>query len=135
MSHNATASRVLDALLESPTVPTQAKRQFILSLLDSFHLLIDDRIGSRIADRCWAFADTYFRVNFLLRGHPFLIQHYRKRLQRLLFLMSSSLQPRIMGNFSLEISIYTCCNVDRKNGWTGNHGKRHQPRKRSKMAR
>lgn len=62
MAHNPTSSRVLDVLLESPTVPLQAKRHLVVSFVGSFHLLIDDRIGSRVADRCWAFADTYLKA-------------------------------------------------------------------------
>lgn len=63
VAHNATSSRVLDALLESPTVPFKAKRRFVMSLIGHYHTLVDDRIGSRVGDRCWAFADTYLRVS------------------------------------------------------------------------
>jgi hypothetical protein len=62
VAHHPTSSRVLDALLESPTVPLKAKRQFVLSFIGNFHFLVDDRIGSRVGDRCWAFADTYLKV-------------------------------------------------------------------------
>lgn len=62
IAHNATSSRVLDALLESPTVSFKAKRRFVTSLIGHYHSLIDDRIGSRIGDRCWDFADPYLRV-------------------------------------------------------------------------
>ena len=62
VAHHPTSSRVLDALLESHTVPLKVKRQFILSFIGNFHLLVDDRIGSRVGDRCWAFADTYLKV-------------------------------------------------------------------------
>ncbi|KAJ7229049.1 armadillo-type protein [Mycena pura] len=54
-------SRVLDAVLESPTVPMKVKRQFVLSFVGNYHLLVDDRIGSRVGDRCWAFSDTYLK--------------------------------------------------------------------------
>jgi len=38
-----------------------------MSLIGHFHTLVDDRIGSRVGDRCWAFADPYLKVrgNFL----------------------------------------------------------------------
>ncbi|KAJ7499330.1 armadillo-type protein [Mycena latifolia] len=61
IAHHATSSRVLDALLDSGTVPPKVKRQFVLSLIGSYHLLVDDRIGSRVGDRCWAFSDTYLK--------------------------------------------------------------------------
>ncbi|KAF7354953.1 hypothetical protein MSAN_01410400 [Mycena sanguinolenta] len=62
IAHHATSSRVLDALLESPMVPQKVKRQFVLSFIGRYHLLVDDRIGSRVGDRCWAFSDTYLKV-------------------------------------------------------------------------
>ncbi|KAJ7179528.1 armadillo-type protein [Mycena filopes] len=61
VTHHPISSRVLDALLDSPTVPTKVKRQFVLSFIGSYHLLVDDRIGSRVGDRCWAFSDTYLK--------------------------------------------------------------------------
>lgn len=33
-----------------------------MSLIGHYHTLVDDRIGSRVVDRCWAFADPYLRV-------------------------------------------------------------------------
>lgn len=62
IAHHAIGSRVLDALLDSATVPLKVKRQFVLSFIGSYHLLVDDRIGSRVGDRCWAFSDTYLKV-------------------------------------------------------------------------
>ncbi|KAJ6516296.1 armadillo-type protein [Mycena sanguinolenta] len=61
IAHHATSSRVLDALLDSATVPQKVKRQFVLSFIGRYHLLVDDRIGSRVGDRCWAFSDTYLK--------------------------------------------------------------------------
>ncbi|KAJ7265839.1 armadillo-type protein [Mycena haematopus] len=61
IAHHATSSRVLDSLLDSPTVPHKVKRQFVLSFIGRYHLLVDDRIGSRVGDRCWAFSDTYLK--------------------------------------------------------------------------
>nr|GAT46208.1 predicted protein [Mycena chlorophos] len=55
------SSRVLDALLDSPTVLQKSKHTFVLSLLGHYHTLVDDRIGSRVGDRCWAFSDTYLK--------------------------------------------------------------------------
>lgn len=62
-AHHATGSRVLDVLLESPTVSTKAKRNFVLKFIGHFHTLADDRIGSRVAERCWAYADPYLKVS------------------------------------------------------------------------
>lgn len=62
IAHHPTSSRVLDALLESPSVPLSAKRQFVLGFIGHYERLVDDRIGSRVGDRCWAFADTYTKV-------------------------------------------------------------------------
>ncbi|KAJ7477142.1 armadillo-type protein [Mycena galericulata] len=61
IAHHAAGSRVLDALLDSATVPLKVKQQFVLSFIGSYHLLVDDRIGSRVGDRCWAFSDTYLK--------------------------------------------------------------------------
>lgn len=61
ISRSATSSRVLDVLLTASTVPPRALRTFILSLLGHFHTLADDRIGSRVAERCFASADVYLK--------------------------------------------------------------------------
>jgi nucleolar protein 9 len=62
VAHHPTSSRILDAYLESPEVPFKAKRQLVTPFIGHFHQLVDDRIGSRIGDRCWAFADPYLKV-------------------------------------------------------------------------
>jgi nucleolar protein 9 len=62
LAHHPTSSRVLDAVLDSPTVPLKHKRAFMQSLLGYYHRLVDDRIGSRVGDRCWATADTFLKV-------------------------------------------------------------------------
>lgn len=63
IAHSASGSRVYDVLLDSPVVPAKAKRQFVMNFIGYYHLLVDDRIGSRVGDRCWAFADTYLKVS------------------------------------------------------------------------
>ncbi|KAK7696593.1 hypothetical protein QCA50_001251 [Cerrena zonata] len=60
-AYHATSSRVLDAFLDSPTVLSKTKRKFLLSLIGHYHVLVDDRIGSRVGDRCWAYADPYLK--------------------------------------------------------------------------
>jgi nucleolar protein 9 len=54
-------SRVFDALLDSPTVPAKMKRQFVMDFIGNYHILVDDKLGSRVGDRCWAFCDTYLK--------------------------------------------------------------------------
>ncbi|KAH9831022.1 ARM repeat-containing protein [Rhodofomes roseus] len=61
IAHHPTSSRVLDVLLSSPTVPAKLKRKFVLSFMGRFHELVDDRIGSRVGERCWAAADGYMK--------------------------------------------------------------------------
>ncbi|GAA6002991.1 RNA-binding RNA processing protein NOP9 [Rhodotorula paludigena] len=61
LSRSATSSHILDTLLTSPTVPPRALRAFIMSLLGHYHTLADDRIGSRVAERCFASADVYLK--------------------------------------------------------------------------
>lgn len=62
VSHNASGSRVFDALLESTTIPAKIKRQFVMDFISHYHTLVDDKLGSRVVDRCWDFADTYLKV-------------------------------------------------------------------------
>ncbi|KAI0637703.1 ARM repeat-containing protein [Trametes polyzona] len=61
MAHHVTSSRVLDAVLESPTVSHKDKRKFVMTFIGRYHDLVDDRIGSRVGERCWAFADPYLK--------------------------------------------------------------------------
>lgn len=69
IAQNATGSRVFDALLESPTVTPKIKRQFVMDFIGHYHILVDDKLGSRVGDRCWAFSDTYLKVcNTFLRA-------------------------------------------------------------------
>ena len=62
MAHHPISSRVLDALLSSPTVPAKLKRKFVLGFMGRWHELVDDRIGSRVGERCWAAADGYMKA-------------------------------------------------------------------------
>lgn len=66
------SSRVLDALLAYDTVPHSAKRRVITKLMGHFHDLANDRIGSRVAERCWRFADLYTkaRTSFTSSSDP-----------------------------------------------------------------
>lgn len=62
MSRHPVSSRVLDVFLESPSVSLRDKRNFLMSLMGHYHTLVDDRIGSRVGDRCWTCADPYLKV-------------------------------------------------------------------------
>lgn len=78
-------SRVLDVILEPPspsspdtlspqipsTIPFKARKRLIMKFIESdgFITLVDDKLGSRVADRCWAAADPYLRVS-LFRSRP-----------------------------------------------------------------
>ncbi|KAI5481043.1 rRNA processing protein Nop9 [Pseudohyphozyma bogoriensis] len=61
LTRDATSSRVLDALLSSPTTPAREKRKFLMSLIGHYHLLADDRLGSRVVERCWEAADVFLK--------------------------------------------------------------------------
>lgn len=61
------ASHFLDAALTSPAVPLKYRRRLISSFMGQFSTMLQDRLGSRVADTIWATADGYMRVS--LRGH------------------------------------------------------------------
>uniref|UniRef100_A0A8H7Y237 Nucleolar protein 9 n=1 Tax=Psilocybe cubensis TaxID=181762 RepID=A0A8H7Y237_PSICU len=61
IAHNSSGSRVFDALLESPTVTPKMKRQFVIDFIGHYHKLVDDKLGSRVGDRCWSYSDTYLK--------------------------------------------------------------------------
>ncbi|KAI0092558.1 armadillo-type protein [Irpex rosettiformis] len=61
IAHDVTSSRVLDVILTSLSVPFKEKRRFVMQFIGHYHILVDDRIGSRVGDNCWAFADPYLR--------------------------------------------------------------------------
>ncbi|KAF9448476.1 hypothetical protein P691DRAFT_800795 [Macrolepiota fuliginosa MF-IS2] len=61
LAHNSVSSRVYDILLSSSSITSKAKRAFVTSFIGHYHELADDRFGSRVADRCWDFSDTYLK--------------------------------------------------------------------------
>ncbi|KIK65684.1 hypothetical protein GYMLUDRAFT_258395 [Collybiopsis luxurians FD-317 M1] len=97
IAHNATSSRVFDALLDSETVPAKAKRVFIQLFIGSYHQLVDDRIGSRVGDRCFNFADTFLKEKIarsLIPQEQFLAgSYYGKFFNRNLNLYLLKRQP------------------------------------------
>ncbi|KAF9268292.1 hypothetical protein L218DRAFT_918805 [Marasmius fiardii PR-910] len=61
IAQDPTGSRILDAILDSPTVSQKSKRGLVMSFMGVFHELVDDRVGSRVGDRLFGFADTYLK--------------------------------------------------------------------------
>lgn len=63
LSHcfSPTSSHLIDAFLLSPTTLVTSRRTFLLSLLGSYHTLADNRVGSRVAERCFETADVYLK--------------------------------------------------------------------------
>lgn len=61
LSHHPTSSRIIDALLSSPNVPSRYRRKLILAYLGHFPELVDDRVGSRVGERLWNAADPYLK--------------------------------------------------------------------------
>lgn len=59
-----TASRVIDAFLDedNKAVAYKDRRAFLRNLIGHYQTLSDDRIGSRVAERCWAVADPFLKV-------------------------------------------------------------------------
>ncbi|KAJ3534526.1 hypothetical protein NM688_g7124 [Phlebia brevispora] len=70
MTRDVTASRVLDVILTSPTVSFKEKRRFVMHFIGHYQELVDDRIGSRVTDNCWAFADPYLKVSSIPGPDP-----------------------------------------------------------------
>lgn len=60
-TRDPTSSHIIDSFLSSPTTPPSSLRKFLMSLIGSYHLLADDRIGSRVAEKCWSTADVYLK--------------------------------------------------------------------------
>ncbi|KAG8932243.1 Nucleolar protein 9 [Tulasnella sp. 417] len=86
LSRSPIASRVLDAMIDSPAVPAKAKRKLISSFIGQYHILADDKLGSRVAE------------NLYKAGDPFL----REKVARSLFEHEQSLRQSIYGRFLLN---------------------------------
>ncbi|CAH7666660.1 armadillo-type protein [Phakopsora pachyrhizi] len=61
ISRDPIGSRTLDSLINSTTILPSSRRKLMLRLLGNYHILADDRIGSRIAESLWATADIYLK--------------------------------------------------------------------------
>lgn len=125
IAHDATGSRVFDSFLESPTVSSKMKRKLVMDFIGHYYNLVDDKFGSRVGDRCWAFTDTYLKV-----CNPLLLFHFsvhsislfvsRKRLRALWYPMNRSLLRLSMGSSFSEIWISIYFNVNLMFGETFN---------------
>lgn len=64
LASDPTASRVIDAFLDEDNraVAYKDRRAFLRNLIGHYQTLSDDRIGSRVAERCWAVADPFLKV-------------------------------------------------------------------------
>jgi nucleolar protein 9 len=72
-ARNPIASRAIDVLLEHGSIPPRARRKFVQRLVGHYHVLADDRIGSRVVDRCWDSADVYLKVRGITSLNVFFI--------------------------------------------------------------
>ncbi|KAH9991427.1 armadillo-type protein [Russula vinacea] len=61
LTRHPAASRVLDAIIDGPTIPPRSRRALLRAMETQFADVIDDRIGARVGARCWAAADPYFK--------------------------------------------------------------------------
>lgn len=64
LTHHPAASRVLDAIIDGPTIPPRSRRALLRAMEAQFADIIDDRIGTRVGMRCWAAADPYLKEKF-----------------------------------------------------------------------
>lgn len=62
LTHHPAASRVIDGIIDGPTIPHRSRRAVLRALEVRFAEVIDDRIGARVGARCWAAADPYLKV-------------------------------------------------------------------------
>lgn len=68
MGKHPIASHVIDAALESPAVSPKDRRKLLLRFCGHYQALADDRLGSRVADKCWATADVFLKVSAFSHG-------------------------------------------------------------------
>lgn len=62
-AHDPSGSRIYDVFFDSPTVPSKVKQLLVMDFIGHYHQLVDDKLGSRVGDRCWTFSDTYLKVS------------------------------------------------------------------------
>ncbi|KAH9991424.1 hypothetical protein BJV77DRAFT_962771 [Russula vinacea] len=72
LSPHPAASWVLDAIIDGPTIPLRSRRALLRAMAAQIAGVIDDRIGVQVGARCWAAADSYFKLCrvFLVTRRP-----------------------------------------------------------------
>ena len=56
------SSHVLDVAFTHDSISPKLRRKLILKLVGHYHVLADDRIGSRVVDKIWASSDVFLKV-------------------------------------------------------------------------
>jgi len=74
LTHHPAASRVLDAIIDGPTILPRSRRALLRAMEAQFADVIDDRIGARVGLRCWAASDPYFKVCCVFLDHSGFVQ-------------------------------------------------------------
>ncbi len=109
IAHNSFGSRVFDVFLDSATVSPNKKRQLVLDFIGHYHHLVDDKVGSRVGDRCWEFSDTYLKVSGTIPSFlPLILTLCRKRLLDLWFRGWCEQIGRAAFSTSQEIPSFDC---------------------------
>jgi nucleolar protein 9 len=103
LAGDATSSRVIDAMIDSETVPRGAKRKIILAFMPCYQQLAQDKIGSRVAERCWGCADVFARVSKcghpLAGSNPSFFDLLQEKIARILVEHEESLMQSYYGKF------------------------------------
>ncbi|CED83347.1 Predicted RNA-binding protein, contains Pumilio domains [Phaffia rhodozyma] len=73
IAHSPISSRLLDVIVDSPTVPFKSSRKVILAFLGNFYGLVDDRVGSRVGEKLWAHCDGFLKTKIARTLVPFEI--------------------------------------------------------------
>ncbi len=95
--------------LDSATVSPNKKRQLVLNFIGHYHHLVDDKVGSRVGDRCWEFSDTYLKVSGTIPSFlPLILTLCRKRLLDLWFRGWCEQIGRAAFSTSQEIPSFDC---------------------------
>ncbi|KAN0124268.1 hypothetical protein V8E52_001917, partial [Russula decolorans] len=60
--HHPAASRILDAIVDGPTIPPRPRRALPRAMEAQFADIFDDRIGARVGVCCWAAAEPVSQI-------------------------------------------------------------------------
>ena len=99
-AQHKTSSHVLDMVFESSTVTRKSKRALIMAFIGHYHLLVDDKFGSRVGDRCWDNADPYLKVRrFVVVLHHLSIYCQQEKIARSVIPYEYALAGSLYGKF------------------------------------